>query len=332
MRMDHDDVRGIFALMPTPATEASDRVDPEFTLDLEETARATDAHIRSGVDCIMLNGTFGEGSTLTLDEWKQFTRQVIETANGRVPIAAGPTALGTQSTIERARFAERAGADALFLGRPMWCELSPEAIVDYYRDIASEFPELGLIIYDNPIHFKGAIQPDTWRELADIPNTLAAKYAGGVDRDPTELNRELEGDFLIMPIDLIWSEMYQKAPDIAVACWSPSAPCGPLPLVELRNALFAGDFERADELSEMIHYSSDVWWPDDEDEFETVFSRYNIPMEKLRINAAGFMDSGPSRPPYHLIPDEYGEAAIESGERWREIVTELERDVQSIET
>lgn len=45
-----------------------------------------------------------------------------------------------------------------------------------------------------------------------------------------------------------------------------------------------------------------------------------------RFNAAGYIDSGPSRRPYHSIPDEHAEGAALAGERWRGLVEELDED------
>ena len=48
-----------------------------------------------------------------------------------------------------------------------------------------------------------------------------------------------------------------------------------------------------------------------------VFSRYNIPLENIRIDAAGYMKAGPCRPPYHVVPQEYAEGARKSGAEWK---------------
>jgi hypothetical protein len=51
---------------------------------------------------------------------------------------------------------------------------------------------------------------------------------------------------------------------------------------------------------------------------------YNVPVEKIRFNAAGYLDCGPSRRPYHNIPDQHADGAALAGERWRELVEDLE--------
>ena len=50
-----------------------------------------------------------------------------------------------------------------------------------------------------------------------------------------------------------------------------------------------------------------------------VFAAYNIQIEKIRMEAAGYCRPGPLRPPYDVIPPEYEEAARECGRRWAEL-------------
>ncbi len=50
---------------------------------------------------------------------------------------------------------------------------------------------------------------------------------------------------------------------------------------------------------------------------------YNIGLEKARMDAAGWMKTGPVRPPYQIIPEAYLEGARESGRMWAELNAEL---------
>ncbi len=53
------------------------------------------------------------------------------------------------------------------------------------------------------------------------------------------------------------------------------------------------------------------------------FSKYNIPIAKTRFNEAGYINSGPTRHPYHIMPSAYIEGARESGRRWRQLIQEV---------
>ena len=56
------------------------------------------------------------------------------------------------------------------------------------------------------------------------------------------------------------------------------------------------------------------------------FSKYNIGLEKARMNAAGWMKAGPCRPPYHLVPESYLEGACESGRMLAKLHARLSAD------
>ncbi len=48
-----------------------------------------------------------------------------------------------------------------------------------------------------------------------------------------------------------------------------------------------------------------------------LFASYNIQVEKLRINAAGYTNCGPIRPPYAVVPPDIAASSEECGRRWR---------------
>jgi len=55
-----EEIRGVFAMLPTPSTEQASAPDAPFSVDLAETERATRALIAEGVGAIMTNGLLGE--------------------------------------------------------------------------------------------------------------------------------------------------------------------------------------------------------------------------------------------------------------------------------
>jgi dihydrodipicolinate synthase/N-acetylneuraminate lyase len=318
-RLSYDDVRGVYAIMPTPSTADADRVDAVFTVDLDETSRAASALVDDGVDAIMINGTFGEAATLTEDEWQQFTRAVVESVDGRVPVVAGPTTLNTRTTIERARFARDVGAQGLLLGRPMWNEMSSDQVFDFVRGVAEAVPELGIVVYNNPAAFKSTLTPALWERLASIPQVVGAKY-GMVDLAFREAFLRVGGRIRLMPIEMNWYTAFHWFPEDALACWSSSASCDPLPATRLRDAILGGDLAEAEKLTQRIVTTYEGFFPKGG---EREFRIYTIQLEKLRMDAAGYLKAGLCRPPYTTIPEEHAEGARASGVRWRELAVEL---------
>jgi len=316
-RLTADDLVGVVGILPTPANPGSERWDAGDTLDRDEAARAANAVVADGVDALLTNGTFGEMAGLTQHEWRDYVTIVVDAVARRVPVFLGATALNTRDTIANARFVRDAGADGVFLGRPMWCELSPDAIVRFYADVAEAVPELAIVIYDNPEAFKGRITTDVWKRLSRIPQVIGAKYMA-VDRQYRQDLAAVERRIRLMPVDAEWFYAYVWEPEAARATWSGGVACDPAPVVALRDALLGApaDLERARSLASAI---ADATFPMFPNGSFHEFSRYNVPIEKIRMDAAGYLTAGPSRPPYDVIPEAYADNAREAGRRWRKL-------------
>ncbi|QGP93145.1 Trans-O-hydroxybenzylidenepyruvate hydratase-aldolase [Neomoorella glycerini] len=315
LKFSAQDVRGIYNIIPTPATPNAHHIDADDTVNYEATYKLVNMLIDEGVDAILTNGTFGEGATLTEKEHIAFVAKVIETAGGRVPVFAGATTLNTRDTIRRGKLFREMGATGLFLGRPMWCECDDNTIVGFYSDIATALPDTPLIIYDNPEAFKGKLSPRVYSRLAGIPNIIASKY---IAIGPQYLDDvEACGDSIrLLPLDSDWYYARKWVGEKAPACWTGSGNCGMAVLRALKKAIESGDDAYALEITRDIRYTYKTLFP--HGSFK-LFSLYNIPLEKARFDAAGLVEAGPARPPYHHVPQDYLEGAREAGRRWAEI-------------
>lgn len=312
LKFEAKDVRGIFNIMPTPATANAARWDCEDSVDYVESARIVNMLIDNHVDAILTNGTFGEGASLTESEWSKFNQAVISTANGRVPVFSGATTLNTRDTIRRSREVMAMGASGLFLGRPMWQEMDEDAIIGFYSDVAEALPDAPIIVYDNPEAFKGKLTPKTYARLAKIPNIVASKY---ISVGPQYLaDVEAAGDHIvIMPLDSDWYFAWKWAPEKARATWTGSGNCGMAPLNALKHAIETGDDTLARTITLELRDAYKTLFP--KGNFHE-FSIYNIQLEKTRFNAAGLVKAGPSRPPYNRIPEDIAQGAIIVGQKY----------------
>ena len=67
--------------------------------------------IDQGTDSIIIAGTTGESSTLSVEEHLQVIKAAIEFTKGRIPVVAGTGSNCTQTAIQLSKEAEEAGAD-----------------------------------------------------------------------------------------------------------------------------------------------------------------------------------------------------------------------------
>ena len=71
------DLRGLYAIPPTPAKPGADRWDATDTVDLDETVRLTEQLIRDGVSGFMVLGTTGECATLTREDYEAYVDALL---------------------------------------------------------------------------------------------------------------------------------------------------------------------------------------------------------------------------------------------------------------
>ncbi|MFE6610947.1 dihydrodipicolinate synthase family protein [Amycolatopsis sp. NPDC057786] len=319
-----DDVRGVVAVAPTPALPGAAGLTARDTVDLGESDRMIRALVADGVDGIITNGTLGEMATLTLDEWKAFAACVADAVSDTapdLPLFVGATTPNTRDTLDRIRFLRDLGVRGVLLGRPMWSALGADALLAFYRGVADLFPEMAIVLYDNPEAFKGPIPSAVYAELAKLPQIIGAKYIAITPKFTADV-AAVGGRIRLLPLESDWLAAHTLHPETTLGCWSSSALCGPRPVLALRDAIRSGDVDAARHLTHRIEWTYEPFlartnFPE--------FSKYNISLEKLRFDEAGYVTAGPARPPYHVVPEAYAEGARENGRRWRLLVGEVRR-------
>src|SRR5690606_18385377 len=75
--------------------------------------RLTDRQTKGGTTAVVPVGTTGESATVTHEEHRRLIALAVEATAGRAAVMAGAGSNSTAEAIEIARFAEKAGADAL---------------------------------------------------------------------------------------------------------------------------------------------------------------------------------------------------------------------------
>ncbi|AYY15006.1 aldolase [Actinobacteria bacterium YIM 96077] len=322
------DMRGVMAYPPTPALPGAERVDAVDTVDLAETERMIRTLIEDGVDAIALNGTLGECATLTLDEWKAFAACAQEAAQATrpgFPLFIGTTTLNTRDTVARMRYLADLGVTGTLLGRPMWGEMTGPVMETFYRDVAEAVPELAICVYDNTAAFRGIIPRSVYRTLVQLPQVVAVKYAGGASVGFRYHNdmAHTQTSFPLMPIETDWFpawEMYGE--ELVGMAWSSTTACGPAPVLALRDALREGRIEDARWLTERLRWAHEPFLVG-QDFME--FSKYNVPLEKIRVNEAGYIHVGTSRPPYtdDHVPEKHVQDTKDHISRYKQVVKEV---------
>ena len=162
--------KGCGTAIATPFTEDG--------INFKEFEKLIEYQISEGIDSIIVCGTTGESSTMTLDEKKTLIKFAIEAIDNRVPIIIGTGSNNTASSIELSQYAESAGADGLLLVTPYYNKTTQEGLIKHYTAIANN-TNLPIILYNVPSRTGLNILPETCLELSKVENIVAIKDASG---------------------------------------------------------------------------------------------------------------------------------------------------------
>ena len=150
-----------------------------YEVNYEKLGELIDFQIDNQTDAIIICGTTGESSTLTMEEHKEVVRYCIRHVNGRVPVIAGTGSNCTATAIELSQEAEQDGADGLLIVTPYYNKATQKGLVEHYTQIAQSV-KLPIIMYNVPSRTGCNILPATAAEIAKTnENVVAVKDAVG---------------------------------------------------------------------------------------------------------------------------------------------------------
>lgn len=148
------------------------------TVDYEAFGAILDAQIAAGISALVVCGTTGEAATMTDREQIDTIAFAVQRVKGRVPVIAGAGSNHTAHAVELCRESCRVGADALLVVTPYYNKTSQQGLIKMYTEIADK-AEKPLILYNVPSRTGMNIEPSTYAALADHPNIVGIKEAGG---------------------------------------------------------------------------------------------------------------------------------------------------------
>lgn len=151
---------------------------PDGSIDDAAVTSLVDHLLSTGCDGIVVGGTTGESATLTDTEAVRLIQAVKAQAKGRASVIAGVGTYNTATSVERAREAAAAGADALLLVTPYYNRPTQAGVVAHCTAVA-DATELPVMLYDIPARTGLALSVATITALAAHPRIRAVKDAKG---------------------------------------------------------------------------------------------------------------------------------------------------------
>jgi 4-hydroxy-tetrahydrodipicolinate synthase len=170
--------KGVFPALLTPF-DANDQV------DLAMYEKNLDAQVDAGIHGIIIGGSLGEASTLTIEERELLVKFSVTKLAGKIPVIMNIAEGSTREAVRQAALAKEWGADGLMLLPPMRYKADDRETVAFFKAVASS-TDLPVMIYNNPVDYKIDVTLDMFAELAALPNINAIKES---TRDVTNITR-----------------------------------------------------------------------------------------------------------------------------------------------
>lgn len=148
-------------------------------INFEKLEELVEYHVKNSTDAIIVCGTTGEASTITVKEHREAIKACIDFAKKRIPVIAGTGSNCTQSAIEMSMEAEKYGADGLLCVTPYYNKATQKGLISHYTAIARSV-KLPIILYSVASRTGVNIAPQTAATLfKNVENIVAIKEASG---------------------------------------------------------------------------------------------------------------------------------------------------------
>lgn len=149
------------------------------SVNYEKFAELIEFQIAGGTDAIIVCGTTGEASTLSIEEHLDVIKYCVEVVNKRIPVVAGTGSNCTETAVYLSREAEKYGVDGLLLVSPYYNKGTQNGLYTHFKTIA-EAVNVPILLYNHQGRTGVNIEPATIMRLCnDCENIVGVKEASG---------------------------------------------------------------------------------------------------------------------------------------------------------
>ena len=134
--------------------------------------------ISAGVSALVICGTTGEASTLSIYEHLKCIDFAVRLVDGRIPVIAGSGSNCTKKAMHISKNAAEVGADALLVVTPYYNKASDDGLIAHYESIA-DISGAPIILYNVPSRTGCSIPLSVYERLSHHENIVAVKEASG---------------------------------------------------------------------------------------------------------------------------------------------------------
>ncbi|RQO74073.1 dihydrodipicolinate synthase family protein [Pedobacter sp. KBW06] len=184
--MNNHTFKGIIAYPITP-------FNTQQQVDLPLFKALVERLVTSGSHGIAPLGSTGVMPYLNDEEKEAITEATIQQVAGRLPVITGISNLTTERTIYHAKFAEKAGSNAVMIIPMSYWKLTDNEIFSHYEAVAKAI-SIPIMAYNNPATGGVDMSPALLKKLLEIPNVTMIKESSGDLQRMHTLRRDLGED------------------------------------------------------------------------------------------------------------------------------------------
>lgn len=217
----------------------------DFSIDWESYSRLLAyCACKPGIAAVFVNGHAGEAAALTPAERSEVIARTRRTIGAAVPLLAGVVAYSTAEAVERAREAQRAGADmAVLFPFPQYSGgggADPQAGPRYVETVLAAI-DIPLSIFQYPLRSGAGFSTDVLCRIACLPRVLAIKEGSGdigAYEDNWRAVKAVAPKVAMLPSNFDWflaqvavgadgilSGLASLLPDLFIELWQATAAC-----------------------------------------------------------------------------------------------------------
>ncbi len=195
--------KGVLIPVITPFHEDS-------TVDEPVLRQLVDFYVSASIHGLFALGSAGQGPAMSAEERKATAEIIIDQAGGRTPVIVHVGCADTPTTVELAKHASEAGADAIGVIPPYYyCDTPQSAILEHFKTVSEAAP-LPIFIYENPKYCGISISPEfgvTLKQAVPAIRGMKVAYGAGAMADYVKMFRTMFLSSPAMAISSGWCRL-----------------------------------------------------------------------------------------------------------------------------
>ena len=277
-------LRGSYVALVTPFNS-------DGSVNFDKLRELIEYHISNSTAGLVILGTTGEATTISLEEQIEVVKFSLEVINKRVPVMIGSGSNDTKKACELSKLFSEMGADYLLVVTPYYNKTNTTGLIKHFEMI-SESSSCPIVLYNVPSRTGMNIPMEAYEVLSKHPNILGVKEASGNMEYTSEVCKYLSDKFIMLSgNDDIIVDMIKMGATGVISVLANIAPKNTQLMCEYA---LSGDYDKAYDLQNKLL-----------DVANSLFYETNPIPVKAAMNHFGFNVGGYRMPLFDMSKDAY---------------------------